>query len=241
MPVFKALSETCLNEPISNMKAQSPKLRRRFSGASSSPVSVSAEEAQQVSELMKEGMRLQDRTRFLVTYKNTFTGAEAVGWMSRYLSTLDLEACIDFGNSLIRAGVFSHVTRGHLLENSPNLWYNFCEKSYVTRDTSDDITDADMLSIFRQMQAELEVKTRRYHFATYRECFLGTDAVKWIKKYLACDNTRRCIHLGDRMISAGLFQHVHNEHLLKDDDLFYRFSPDALPRALQRISSQPLV
>jgi hypothetical protein len=73
---------------------------------------------------------------------------------------------------------------------------------------------------------------RRFHnFKTYKNVFLGSDAVKWLLR-VNCEtqqavvgNRAAAIALGNGLLNAGLIEHVTHDHAFVDDDLFYRRAP----------------
>jgi hypothetical protein len=72
------------------------------------------------------------------------------------------------------------------------------------------------------------VKKHRYRFSTFKDCFIGKDAVIWcvnneqVKQSTKKDATR----LLDDLLTAGCLHHVKREHSFKDAYLFYRWSSE---------------
>eukprot|EP00959_Pyramimonas_sp_CCMP1952_P009271 193129-Pyramimonas_sp.AAC.1 len=78
------------------------------------------------------------------------------------------------------------------------------------------------------MQKGVAVGDRMYHFHKYKNVFTGHDVVKWMmrvdpntQKALVA-NHEAALALGNRMRKAGLIEHVTNEHIFQDAELFYR-------------------
>ncbi|ETO19780.1 hypothetical protein RFI_17447, partial [Reticulomyxa filosa] len=68
-----------------------------------------------------------------------------------------------------------------------------------------------------------------YHGKSYPNCFIGSEAVTWIiehPKLTKCDTLEKAIVLGNYLIRKGIMHHVMNQHLFKNDYLFYQFSKD---------------
>jgi hypothetical protein len=42
----------------------------------------------------------------------------------------------------------------------------------------------DITAIALQMKQDLEIKDRVYHFKTYKDCFLGSEAIAWLRLQL---------------------------------------------------------
>jgi hypothetical protein len=68
----------------------------------------------------------------------------------------------------------------------------------------------------------IDIRDRRYHLKTYPRCFIGSDAVEWFVNNLAINRTA-AIALGQRLIDENWIHHVVDQHIFKDDQLFYRF------------------
>jgi hypothetical protein len=68
----------------------------------------------------------------------------------------------------------------------------------------------------------IDIRDRRYHLKIYPRCFIGSEAVDWFVNNLGINRTA-AIALGQRLIDERLIHHVVDQHLFKDDQLFYRF------------------
>ena len=100
------------------------------------------------------------------------------------------------------------------------------------------------------MVNQIKIKDRKYHFRTYKRCFLGCEAVDWLFSNTAARTREEALLLGqimeERYVAAlllrrltsctrsscltlncsGLIEHVTKDHTLKDEKLFYRVAPD---------------
>jgi len=81
---------------------------------------------------------------------------------------------------------------------------------------------ADLLAV-----GGLEIKDRRHKLKTYPRCFVGSEAVEWMKAKLNISTTD-AIQIGQKLIEAKWIHHVTNEHQFENDYLFYRFSETKL-------------
>jgi len=88
----------------------------------------------------------------------------------------------------------------------------------------------------KNMRAELTIEDRHYHFKTYKNSFLGSDAIAWLIAHNHAHNPSEAIQIGNLMISEHIFHHVHDAHTLENDALFYRFYADE-----DKSLSKPLV
>ena len=67
----------------------------------------------------------------------------------------------------------------------------------------------------------VEIKNRKYHFRTYKSCFIGKEAVTWIQAHLKCDK-EIAIRYGQNLLDSGYISHVVDENKsFKDETLFY--------------------
>mmetsp|Transcript_22182 Transcript_22182/g.48694 ORF Transcript_22182/g.48694 Transcript_22182/m.48694 type:complete len:130 (+) Transcript_22182:107-496(+) len=100
------------------------------------------------------------------------------------------------------------------------------EVSQVVRLTDSTLSDKDTLArlvdLAKRMEQGVEVADRKYLFNTYEQCFVGSEAVEWLAQSGAADTPKIALALGNQMLRAGLFQHVTNEHLLENANVFYR-------------------
>lgn len=75
------------------------------------------------------------------------------------------------------------------------------------------------------MKKHIAVKDRSYHLTTYQDCFLGSDAVHFIQKYLKLETRQQALEVGREMNDRiHCFEHVCGNHVLKDQYLFFRFT-----------------
>lgn len=86
-----------------------------------------------------------------------------------------------------------------------------------------DDDDEHLKEVTQRLKQGLEVKDRRFRLKTYKQVFLGTDAVKFFlaEKYVA--NIADAVALGSELMAAGVFQHCLRDHPFENEPLFYRF------------------
>jgi hypothetical protein len=75
------------------------------------------------------------------------------------------------------------------------------------------------------LRGGVEIKNRTFRLKSYPCCFKGNDAVDFIVKTKKV-SVNDAIKIGNRMIREKIFHHVHDEHLLENSRLFYRFYAD---------------
>lgn len=87
--------------------------------------------------------------------------------------------------------------------------------------------DVELLrSIADDLRQNVEIKNRTYHFKTYPQCFLGSDAVKFFCTQKYAETVEDAVTVGEGLLQLGVFHHVTKDHGFKNEDLFYRFAED---------------
>ena len=78
--------------------------------------------------------------------------------------------------------------------------------------------------IAKEFETHVFVDDRRYHLKTYRDCFIGHEAVSFLLRANFAPSRPEAVVLGRRLAKElDLFEHVTRQHEFKDDFLFYRF------------------
>jgi hypothetical protein len=175
---------------------------------------------------MKKEMNVQDRLVEGTVFSDAFFGIEAVAWLEKCVVANTSDA-VRLGNLMLDAQIFRHVYGSHFFENSEHVYaFNNINDSDAPMSS---ITEADLSNIGIErlawkMRKSLDIKDRTYLLKLYRKCFIGSSAVNWLQEQLGSE--QEAISIGNMMIAANLFHHVCDEHLLKNDTLFYRFTVD---------------
>lgn len=73
----------------------------------------------------------------------------------------------------------------------------------------------------------LHLKNRRYKLRIYPKCFVGSEAVEWMKLEYNL-STEQAVRLGQRLVDEKIIHHVVDEHNFADSYLFYRFYWDEI-------------
>lgn len=85
------------------------------------------------------------------------------------------------------------------------------------------MVDAEALALWQRMQRPggLDVRDRVYRLKTYRECFVGQEAVDWLVQDRAVSRAE-AVRIGQRLVAFDLIRHVRDEHDFEDAELYYR-------------------
>lgn len=171
-----------------------------------------------LAELRGDGVVVEDRSWRGTVYRECFVAHEAVSLASRRLSA-DPSYIMACGRVLQGMGLLHHVARQQEFANK-ELFFRFgAGDSRLDR-----IALADVV---REMRGPggVEIADRRYLNTGYRRCFVGREAVDWLRK--RCDlGIGGAEDLGHRMLELGLLHHVVDEHGFVDGAYFYRFLSD---------------
>lgn len=75
------------------------------------------------------------------------------------------------------------------------------------------------------LQSHVEVKDRKYHLRTYKQCFIASEAVTFMPMNNISASREEAIWIGNQLFLAGYLQHVTGGHVFKDGYFFFRFNP----------------
>ena len=68
-----------------------------------------------------------------------------------------------------------------------------------------------------------QIKHRKYHFQTFKNCFIGSEGVQWLIKEGLAESATEAIDIGNMLMQAGHIAHVTKDHAFKNERLFYQF------------------
>lgn len=71
----------------------------------------------------------------------------------------------------------------------------------------------------------LSISTRYWNYLRYKNCFVGSEAVEWIVNKFSFSRAD-AILVGQRLMDAGIIQHVTHSEPFSDANYFYRFQED---------------
>ena len=69
------------------------------------------------------------------------------------------------------------------------------------------------------------IQDRAYHGTTYPMCFVGSDAVEWLRERFKL-SLNEALTVGKRLVDLRVFHHVTDAHGFRDGNYFYRFPED---------------
>ena len=188
---------------------------------------------QDVAQQMRTGetpLDVRDRSYLLKKYPQCFVGSDAVDWLVRH-HQLTRPQAVKLGEHMFEAGVFHHVSDDHDFTDGILYFRFFADEAKLAAPTgktrSIDIDTLDVQEVATRMRGAggVEVAARRHLLKSYPKCFIGTEAVDWLEHNYRLSRPL-AVKLGERMVAAGIFHHVADDHDFKDGEFFYRYYAD---------------
>ena len=88
--------------------------------------------------------------------------------------------------------------------------------------TSDELFQKDLDNIAIQFKENVKLEDRKFRLKTYKQVFVGTEAVDYLIKSGAANSRQDAIDLGKALQHMNIFEHVFRDHGFEDEYLFYR-------------------
>ena len=95
-------------------------------------------------------------------------------------------------------------------------------------DAQASMNSQDLNELAASIKQILDIRDRKYGIPpkTYKQCFVGSEAVdKLIQEGFAADESD-AVNIMNMILNARVFHHVHDEHVFKNEHLFYRYVED---------------
>lgn len=93
-------------------------------------------------------------------------------------------------------------------------------------ETGKDPLDEDPLDeIAAQFRTGVEIKDRKYRLSTYKQCFIGREAVDFIVRDGLASTREEAVQLGQSIMSElSIFEHVTRDHQFKGESYCNSYS-----------------
>lgn len=116
-----------------------------------------------------------------------------------------------------------------VIHNIYSLYWDFvlCFFLYVS---SCDIYNINMteqqklLEKATTLEKNLDIQDRKWRFKTFKNCFIGSEAIKIIINLKYATNISEAIALGNAFIKHDIIKHVTRKHRFKNEHLYYKFT-----------------
>jgi pyruvate/2-oxoglutarate dehydrogenase complex dihydrolipoamide dehydrogenase (E3) component len=91
--------------------------------------------------------------------------------------------------------------------------------------TTDPNTTSTLNDIAEDFKKHVTVADRTYRLKTYKECFIGSEAVDYLLASGVATTRSDAVQIGQGLMDDPfyIFEHVARDHPFRDDKLFYRF------------------
>jgi hypothetical protein len=86
--------------------------------------------------------------------------------------------------------------------------------------------DKDLEDIAAKFKQNVKIADRTYRLKTYKQCFIGSEAVDYLVDSGATATREDAVELGRAFMEMRMFEHVLRDHDFKDEYFFYRFIGD---------------
>ena len=83
----------------------------------------------------------------------------------------------------------------------------------------------EIAEMMQHPQSGVKIKSRKYFFKKYPDCFIGAEAVTWLVSTLNLSSREEAVSIGQLMLEKKILRHCVNEHEFQDKYLFYVFIP----------------
>jgi Domain found in Dishevelled, Egl-10, and Pleckstrin (DEP) len=176
------------------------------------------------------------------TYEDTFVGTDAVDFLMASGLATSRRGAVLVGQGLMEEfHLFEHVARDHVFKDD-YLFYRFVplgerrsldlmvgslQESFQSLTSKAPRTS--LQDIAEAMEQSVNVENRRFRLKTYKQCFIGRDAVSFFVGSMYASSRMEAVALGRRLSEElHLFEHVTLQHQFEDDFFFYRFTDPLL-------------
>jgi len=96
------------------------------------------------------------------------------------------------------------------------------EQAPTVTTTSVEFFQQDLDRLAANFKENVKLEDRKFRLKTYKQVFVGTEAVDYLIKSGAANSRQDAVELGKALHQLNIFEHVFREHGFEDDYLFYR-------------------
>merc|ERR1719361_930638 len=188
-----------------------------------------------------KGIEVKDRTYKFQTFSHCFVGEECVSFIvSNNICFTRCQAIVR-GQRLVKRGLIVHVDE-ELMDFEDGLYlYCFVNPQKKLKNVPSRYGDVirDRVRSQRDREREklqqinkvrtrceegFEVKDRKLLFKTYRNCFVGEDAVSWMVESKVATSRNEAVEIGQMFLDHKMIRHSNSDSVhFKDSDIFYEF------------------
>ncbi len=165
------------------------------------------------------GIDIRARRFRTKTYDECFIGHEAVDWLMQNAGApRPRTEALRIGQALLALGRIYHV--GH---EQPFLDGHFFYRTHADTPRLSALDLCDVVARLRD--GGVRIRDRKFHGVCYPACFVGADAVTWIRNAFELGE-HEASTLGQRLMDLYMVHHVTNSQPFRNGHFFYRFYQD---------------
>eukprot|EP00007_Cunea_sp_BSH-02190019_P000569 CAMPEP_0174240582 /NCGR_PEP_ID=MMETSP0417-20130205/19402_1 /TAXON_ID=242541 /ORGANISM="Mayorella sp, Strain BSH-02190019" /LENGTH=691 /DNA_ID=CAMNT_0015319697 /DNA_START=50 /DNA_END=2122 /DNA_ORIENTATION=- len=248
---FDTISESLDESDATSSSKKQALLSRAQNNPVKSLGTITRSSIEQVAHEMQDpdsGVHVKDRYFHLRKYKKCFVGHEAVEWLVKRYTLESKAEAVELGKAMMSRGLIAHVCASEPFEDR-YYFYRFTDallkpkktvhpsqaaRAKKNRKHPVNITSKELLqftevelnklkALMLDDRTGLDIRDRRWRLKKYPRCFVGHEAVAWMKQRLNLTADEDALQLGQLMIDRGIFHHVANDQPFRNDYKFYRF------------------
>lgn len=161
-------------------------------------------------------LQVETRQYLLKSYEECFCGSELAQGLASHWQ-VSPERAVEIGGWMIDAGFLYHVARERHFE-AENYFYRLCWPSERLKP----IRLAKAIARMTEPEGGIALADRGHRSRRYPNCFIGSEAVEWLRSNLGINRTE-AITCGQTLMNLGMIRHVLDEHDFLDSENFFRF------------------
>ncbi|CAB9528079.1 DEP [Seminavis robusta] len=197
-------------------------------------IHMTQQQLDELAQALQFSVGLSDRKckRTRKKYRNVFCGDEAVEILQQLGRFQSRDEALQAGRLLqTNMNLFEcvnakhHDPAHHELQDDKRFFYQFVTNATAgTRGKTDELLKQNLDDKMRVFQRGVRVKDRSYRLTTYKQCFIGKEAVDLMMKHKMAHTRAECVEIG-RLLQQkyNLFVPVTGVHEFEDDAYkFYR-------------------
>lgn len=161
-------------------------------------------------------MPAETRQYMLKSYEECLLDSDIVQAIAEHWR-VDRPIALEIGNWMLDAGFLYHVAREQRLQDGGNF-FRLCWPS----DRLKPIRLSKAIARMSNPSFGVDVADRSHRTRKYPNCFVGSQAVAWLRATLSI-SLADAICCGQTLMNLGMIRHVHDERAFQDGDLYYRF------------------
>ena len=174
--------------------------------------------------IFQKSVAVKDRRFHLRLYKNCFVGSEAVDFLvGSNLADSRTEA-VDIGRSIAREfQLFEHVAKDHEFKDA-YLFYRMNSSAEICSTAGVEMDSSRLFELAQLFEAGIEVKDHRHRLRVFQNSFVGKEAVDFMVESGMAETRYDAVQLGRAFAKKfNMMDHVTQDHLFSDDELFFHF------------------